>query len=104
MAHPAPIGACACRHHAHGRAFEDGRLQKVTHFSYVRGAMQSAPAHSATGQPGGSPVEEALAPAKALRKDQVRRTIVMIADDLGLSPADILNVRRAMKNFVDGQM
>lgn len=86
---------------------EDGKPQKITHFSYVQGmageggAMLVKPALT-------RPIEESLAsdaPAgPALRQDQVHRTIVMIADDLGLSSDDIPNVRKAMKTFVASQM
>lgn len=40
----------------------------------------------------------------SLRPDQVRRTIVLIADDLALSADEIPNVRNVMKRFVDEQM
>ena len=83
---------------------EDGKAQKITNFSYVQGTMQSAPAQPVRKQRGGSPVEADLAPAQPLRPEQVRRTIVLIADDLGLSADDIPNVRNAMKTFVERQM
>ncbi|HXB70771.1 MAG TPA: VWA domain-containing protein [Candidatus Acidoferrales bacterium] len=89
---------------------QDGKPQKITHFSDVQGtAMQSAsaqpmPAQSGPKQLGGVPAEANLAPAKTLRQDQVHRTIVMIADDFGLSSDDIPNVRKAMNRFVDRQM
>ena len=84
--------------------FEDGKPQKITHFSYAPG-IAAQPALKQLPKPGdGSHVEENLARPKALRPEEVRRTIVMIADDLGLSSDDIPNVRKAMKSFVDGQM
>jgi VWFA-related protein len=79
---------------------EDGKRQKITHFSYVQGVTQAAPAQSVNG----SRVGAAIAPTKPLSPEQVHRTIVMIADDLGLSPDDIPNVRKAMKSFVESQM
>jgi VWFA-related protein len=39
-----------------------------------------------------------------LRASQVRRTIALVADDLGTSFQDIAGVRRALKKFVDEQM
>jgi hypothetical protein len=47
----------------------------------------------------GRPPEAIPAPGRALRPEEVQRTIVLIADDLALSPADVLNVRKAMKSF-----
>lgn len=85
------------------QVFEDGKPQKITHFSYVPGtAVEDGPTlvNAALTRP----AEEPLAPVKALRQDQIRRTIVMIADDLGLSSDDIPNVRKAMKTFVELQM
>lgn len=83
---------------------EDGRPQKITHFSYVGGTAQDTPSQLGRNQHGGASGEESLAPFKALGADQVHRTIVMIADDLGLSSDDIPNVRTVMKSFVDRQM
>jgi VWFA-related protein len=89
------------------KILEDGKPQKITHFSYVAGG----------GVPGGAGIvnpaprqvsartsEAIRPPARALRPEEVRRTMVLMADDLGLSSDDIPNVRKAMKSFVDGQM
>ena len=81
--------------------FEDRNPQNITSFSYV-------PAGHATGaimRPATTsqldPLPEALTPPHMLRQDQVRRTIVLIADDLGLSADAIPGVRNAMKRFVN---
>jgi VWFA-related protein len=82
---------------------EDGKPQKITHFSYVQGtAVEGGP--TVVNPALTRPVEEPLAPVKAPRQDQFHRTIVMIADDLALSADDIPNVRKAMKAFVESQM
>jgi VWFA-related protein len=83
---------------------EDGRPQKITHFSYVQGDMPSASARPAPNRHEEALREEASIAAMPLQREQVRRTIVMIADDLGLSSDDIPNVRKAMKSFVDREM
>ncbi len=86
---------------------EDGKPQKITHFSYVAGtAIPGGPArvNPEPRQPSAKMSEAIPAPAKALRPDEVQRTIVLMADDLGLSSDDIPNVRKAMKSFVDRQM
>jgi VWFA-related protein len=86
---------------------EDGKPQKITHFSYVPGTAVEGRRMLAKPAPTRR-IEEARGPrppvGPALRQDKVHRTIVMIADDLGLSSDDIPNVRRAMKSFVESQM
>ena len=44
-----------------------------------------------------------VAPAQ-LRREQVRRTVALVVDDLGLSFESIGFVRQALKEFVDEQM
>jgi VWFA-related protein len=78
------------------QVFEDGKQQKITHFSYMRGGPVPA-AVEAT-----APIN--LGPPKPLQRDQVRRTIVMVVDNLGLLPEDTAGVRQAMKNFVNREM
>ncbi len=89
------------------RILEDGRPQKITHFSYVSGPAipgRPAPVNRARRRPAAITPEAIRPPARALRPEEVRRTIVLMADDLGLSSDDIPNVRKAMKSFVDGQI
>ena len=81
--------------------FEDGRQQQITHFSFVTSE---------------SPVPQPLATAPTLDKnapppppvklhpEDVRRTIALVVDDLGLSFESTYYVRRALKKFVDQQM
>ncbi len=86
---------------------EDGKPQKITHFSYVSGPAIPAglaPVNRSPRRPTGKTPEAIPPPARALRPEEVRRTIVLMADDLGLSADDIPNVRKAMKSFVDGQI
>jgi hypothetical protein len=83
---------------------EDGKPQKITHFSYVAGTAPPAAPQPVAKQRERTPEVLNLAPAKPLTQQQVHRTIVMLADDLGLSGDDIPNVRKAMKSFVDTQM
>jgi VWFA-related protein len=81
--------------------FEDGRSQKITHFSFITTAPDSAqPAKSAKTIDKNEPP----APPVTLRPEQVRRTIAIIVDDLGLSFESTYYVRHALKKFVDEQM
>ncbi len=81
---------------------EDDRPQKITNFSYIT-TEGSAPALVASA-PAASPVEAAPVPPARLKREQVRRTIALVVDDLGMSFESTAFVRRALKNFVDTQM
>lgn len=78
--------------------FEDNRSQKITHFSYI--TSETAGAVSTSRQPGQNPA----VPQPRLRPQDVRRTIAIVVDDLGLSHQSVYFVRRALKKFVDEQM
>jgi VWFA-related protein len=81
---------------------EDGRAQRITHFSYV---TQESAGTSESAKPLPSPDKNAppLPPVR-LRLEQVRRTIALVVDDLGLSSESTYYVRHALKKFVDEQM
>ena len=80
---------------------EDGQQQKVTHFSFV---SSEAPAASET--PRATPVNKNAPPVPPtkLHPEDVKRTIALVVDDLGLSFVSTNYVRRALKKFVDEQM
>ncbi|HEY9142071.1 MAG TPA: VWA domain-containing protein [Bryobacteraceae bacterium] len=90
------------------QVFEDGKLQKLTHFSYV----QVAPEHKAAPElkaerPKRSPNTVSALPPPALaqpRPEDVRRTIVLMVDDLGLSFESMAFVRGSLHKFVNQQM
>src|SRR5207244_4685102 len=81
--------------------FEDGRQQKITHFTYYVAERPPAekPAKPATVDKNAPPV-----PTNRLRPEDIRRTIALVVDDLGLSFESTYYVRRALKKFVDEQM
>src|SRR6266568_7936075 len=81
--------------------FEDGRQQKITHFSYYVAESRSAekPTKPVTVDKNAPPV-----PPNRLRPEDIRRTIALVVDDLGLSFESTYYVRRALKKFVDEQM
>jgi VWFA-related protein len=74
---------------------EDGKPQKITHFSYVDGGIAKPP---------GAPVEFNLTSAQRPRPEDVRRTIVLVADDLSYGTAEFARVRSVMKDFIDRLM
>jgi VWFA-related protein len=80
---------------------EDNRAQKITNFSYVSNqTAEAAPAAEPATKERNAPP----APPVRLRPEQVRRTIALVVDDLGLSFESTHFVRRALKKFVDEQM
>ena len=80
---------------------EDGRKQKITHFSY--NALGAAAPESAA-KPAPNNNNAPPVPAARLRPEDVRRTIAIVVDDLGLSFESTYYVRRALKKFVDEQI
>lgn len=80
---------------------EDGKRQTITEFSYI-------PLDSRTARPAetAKPIDKNAAPALPvpLKPDQVRRTIALVVDDLGLSFESAHYVRQALKKFLDQQM
>ncbi len=70
---------------------EDGVPQQITHFSYVRiaGPNRQVPSE---------------VPVRKLQQQEVRRTIVLMVDDLGLSWESMARVRYSLRRFVEKQM
>src|SRR5438132_1613281 len=82
---------------------QDGKRQTITNFSYVttRPAEASAVPAPAKGQsPKNEPKSLAPPPAK-IKLSDVRRTVALVVDDLGLSFDSISRIRQSLKKFVD---
>jgi len=79
--------------------FEDGRSQKVTNFSYI--TLNSKPTATAN-----KPVDKnaPAPPPVKLRPEQVRRTMALVVDDLGISFESAHYVRDSLRKFVDQQI
>lgn len=82
--------------------YEDGRLQPITNFSYI-GALESN-ARSTETPKADHKTPLPPNPPEQLRPEQVRRSIALIIDDLGLSFESTHFVRNALRKFVDEQM
>jgi VWFA-related protein len=84
--------------------FVDGKRQEITNFSYV--ADESKAPGAARPAARADKADKSLPPPPPVpvRAGQVRRTIALVADDLGTSFGDLVYVRRALKKFVDEQM
>jgi VWFA-related protein len=84
--------------------FENGKPQKITHFSYnPTGAATGNETPKPVATDKVDPVTPPVMPTPVTRGD-VRRTIALVVDDLGLSFESIAFTRRALKKFVEEQM
>jgi VWFA-related protein len=83
--------------------YDDGKPQKITNFSYISVTPEalSKPERKASSKP--SPTLPA-APSAPARQEDIRRTIVLMIDDLGLSFESMAYVRSALRKFVEQQM
>jgi VWFA-related protein len=81
---------------------EDGKPQKISNFSFVNSGSKT-PA-TIPGKPASADKNAVSLPPTRLRPEQVRRTIALVVDDLGLSFNSTYYVRHAVKKFIDEQM
>ena len=86
--------------------FEDGKPQKITHFGYYITGTTGAEIADRTAKPAATRKDEVAPPVlpSKLKPEDVRRTIAIVVDDLGLSFESAPYMRRALKKFVDEQM
>ena len=83
---------------------QDGVAQKLTYFSYDAGP-QPAPASEAAPDPKSkSAVKLPLGPPAPVTAGQVRRTVALVVDDLALGFEDLVQVRDALRHYVERQM
>jgi VWFA-related protein len=84
---------------------QDGKPQVITNFSFINtkeGVVRTAPAKPAPVAKGAKLPPPP--PAIATRPKQVRRTVALVVDDLGLSFESIARVRQSLKRYVDREM
>jgi VWFA-related protein len=84
------------------RILEDGRAQKITNFSYYVTETPVAPGRSE--KPAAVDKTAPPVPPTRLKPEEIRRTIAIVVDDLGLSFESTHFVQRALRKFVDEQM
>jgi VWFA-related protein len=91
---------------------EDGHPQTITHFSYVSNVPNENPENSAANSTpsaaNSTPSAANSTPSTAnttlpavVRRDQTRRTIAIVVDDLGISLESIRAVKEQLRKFVD---
>lgn len=81
--------------------FEDGHKQKITHFTF--NLTESPPVERAAKTASADKTAPPI-PTSRIRPEDIKRTIAIVVDDLGLSFESTYFVRRALKKFVDEQM
>jgi VWFA-related protein len=86
--------------------YEDKRPQQITNFSYVLNetAPRTTETANAPRKSGDKKIVPLPEPPRRLRPEQVRRTMALVVDDLGLSFESTAYVRDALRKFVNEQM
>jgi VWFA-related protein len=81
--------------------YEDGQARAITNFSYI-----NLNSNSPTPTPEQQKTNVVGAPLipRQLRPDQIRRTIALVVDDLGLSFESAVHVRKSLKKFLEEQL
>ena len=77
---------------------QDGKPQKVTFAQFV--PVRTPPTAPAAG-PGAVSAEATPPSAAPIAREQVRRTFVIVVDDLGLSFEGMNNIRKGLRGFID---
>jgi len=85
------------------RVLVDGKPQPITNFSYVRLDSPDVNLRSLSPQALSKPLASAN-PADVLKPEDVRRSMVLVVDDLSLSFESMYWVRRTLRKFIDEQM
>ncbi len=86
---------------------EDGQPRTITNFAYIN---LDSPAPRPTPQPQQRPTNTSNAAAappvvpRTLKPGQVRRTMALVVDDLGLSFESSVKVRKSLQKFLDEQL
>ncbi|HEX8396120.1 MAG TPA: VWA domain-containing protein, partial [Pyrinomonadaceae bacterium] len=83
--------------------YENNVKQEITNFSFVSAMPEKTEAIEKPAK-GAPTVAAPPVPTGRLRPEQVRRTIALVVDDLGLSFESTAYVRAALKRFVDEQV
>lgn len=84
--------------------YENGKKQDITNFLFVNTVTKTKTIESIK-KPNAKAGKDAMPiPPIQLKPEQVKRTVALIVDDLGLSFESMARVRNSLKRFVDEQM
>jgi VWFA-related protein len=81
----------------------DGKAQRVTHFSYIHLDSPDVNKPSLSAEALHQPLPSAN-PADVIKPADVRRSMVLVVDDLSLSFESMYSVRQTLTKFIDEQM
>lgn len=82
---------------------ENGQRQEISNFSYIAVAGSATNVAPSKSMAKPDPLAPPIPPAK-LAPEEVRRTIALVVDDLGLSFESATYVRKALRKFVEQQL
>ena len=82
--------------------FANGRPQQITNFSYNPAIPAKTPAPTTAKTD--SVAQNAPAPSVPLRPGNATRTMALVVDDLGLTSVSMIDVKNALKKFVEEEM
>ena len=84
---------------------EDGKRQAISNFSYIANAGSGTPSTSSVIQRDSTnALSTTSVPPAVLKRDQVRRVVALVVDDLGISFESMNYVRKALREFVEEKM
>ena len=83
---------------------QDGKVQKIRNFSFINVAESSVPIPSTVSRSPNPGASTLLPPAAPLRRDEIRRTVALVVDDIALSNDGVVHVREALRKWVEKSM
>jgi VWFA-related protein len=85
---------------------QDGKPQDITYFTFVGTRSDTPPQPTSAAAPKEKPGQKSLPapPPREIKRSQIRRTIALVVDDLGLSFESTARLRGTLKKFVDQEM
>lgn len=84
--------------------YENGKKQDITNFLFVNTVTQTKTVEAVKKPKGKEDKNAVPIPSIQLKPEQIKRTVALIVDDLGLSFESMARVRNSLKRFVDEQM
>jgi len=79
--------------------FQDGKRQTITSFAYISNVPANKPPETAKADE-----RDKSVPVAPLKRDDPRRTVALVVDDLGLSAESMGHVRSQLRKFVNEQL
>ena len=80
--------------------FEDGKKQPITSFAYI----SNVPTITSRKEDPNAAGRDKSVPSNPLKREEPRRTLAIVVDDLGLSAESMSYVRRQLRKFVNEQL